>query len=63
MYLKKNFNIIIFSLLYSSLLIGFFFGEDLNRGAKPDFYSYIDSAQATNRSELNGWGANSLLSI
>ena len=38
---KFHFNIIILFFLYASLLIGFFYGEDLNGGAKGDFLGYL----------------------
>ena len=36
--IKNQFNIFFFIILYASLVVGFFFGEDLNYGATGDWY-------------------------
>ncbi len=38
---KYNFRNTIFIILYFSLVFGFFYGEDLNGGAKGDFRTYL----------------------
>lgn len=51
---KKSFVINFISIfLYFFLLLGFFWGEDLNGGAKPDFYSYIDTAELFSNDFIN----------
>jgi|TARA_B110000027_G_C16076677_1_gene281680 hypothetical protein len=51
---KKNYILYISGLiLYFSLIFGYSINEDLNGGAKPDFYSYVDTANLFANDFLN----------
>ena len=54
MLLKKNYILYISGLiLYFSLIFGYSINEDLNGGAKPDFYSYVGTANLFANDFLN----------